>query len=943
MAQATAAGTSIAQGGSNGTPNATLNGSGVSIPADRANLNANGLGTTPSQPPPPSVAAPPTAPAPAATPSAYSENIIYKPPTTMREYARHFKRLAPFIWPKGNDTEALRLKLLILACFALIVLGRIINLLVPLQFKRVIDALGDVSGVTSHGGRVGYATAGDDETVTRPPLPYVEILIYVFLKFLAGGGGVLSILQSYIWVPVGQFTTRELSIKMFEHLHNLSLRFHLNRKTGEILRVQDRGVSSIVSLFSSILFNVVPTLADIGIGCFYFALAFDIYFGAIVFSTMGLYIYFTIVITEWRTHYRRIANMLDNAMEAKAVDSLLNFETVKYYNAEPYEVNRFTDAVIEYQKADYKSNIVLFTLNTAQNILIQVGMIVGSLVCAKRIVYDHTMTVGDFVLYLSYITQLYGPLNWFGNHYRVIQKNFVDMEKMLDLFKEPVDISDPPNPKHLPNKGGEVVFDNVSFSYDARRGPVLDGISFTAAPGSTVALVGPSGSGKSTVLRLLFRFYDVQAGSIRIDGVDIRDVRQGELRSVIGVVPQDTVLFNESLRYNLMYGRPGAREEEMVAATEAAQIHERILGFADGYNTKVGERGLRLSGGEKQRIAIARTLLKHPSIILLDEATSALDSRSEAAVQSALLSSSTRSTTIVIAHRLSTIVNADMILVVKDGQIVERGNHDTLMRMRDGVYFDMWMKQLRDERGMGGVRGLERVVGWLESAGGAENGPAGGAGSSAGEADPDRDDGASEPAHGEEEDDHGYCEGDESVSQQGADETDKRIPSSSRGNTSNLHIPPDLRIIPASVPDHDTTLLSKPRSSSSHRQPSPTKSATPATTQTHSTHHTHMPSLSRLLQRDREDNFPLSSAARDSSVSEASLTGRGGDEGSVDAGEVRFEEADAGERDVFGDDGESDVLGPSASASQADGGEDVNEAAGATGKKKRRKKGKKRG
>ncbi|KAI8916581.1 hypothetical protein DFJ77DRAFT_460401 [Powellomyces hirtus] len=626
---------------------------------------------------------------------------LYKPPTTFSEFSAHCRKLVPFIVPRGK--HATKFRLLIAACFGMLLAGRWINFMLPMQYKNVVDALGGVLSTA--------ATDGAINVLIPDKIPYKNILMFVALRFLSGGGGLLSTAQAYLWIPVGQYTTREISVRMFAHLHNLSLRFHLNRKTGEILRVQDRGVASIVSIFSSIIFNILPTLADISIACFYFALKFDMYFGLIVFTTMGLYIFSTIYITEYRTKYRRISNALDNALEAKMIDSLLNVETVKYFSAEDFEVYQYKRAVKEYHKADFYSNMILSALNTVQNMIIQFGLLIGCILCAKRIIHDKTMTVGDFVLYLSYITQLYGPLNWFGNHYRVIQKNFVDMEKMLDLFKEPIEVKDPTEPTPLDVKAGEVVFDNVSFAYDLRR-PVLENISFKAEAGSTIALVGPSGSGKSTVLRLLFRFYDVQEGSIRIDGVDIRDLKQKDLRHMIGVVPQDTVLFNDTIKYNVMYGRPDATDEEVLAASESAQIHDRILTFPDAYETKVGERGLRLSGGEKQRVAIARTLLKNPSIILLDEATSALDTRAEAALQTSLLSKSR--TTIVIAHRLSTIVNADQILVIKDGRCVERGTHESLMRMRDnGVYFDMWMKQLKDEMGLGGLARMESVGRWV--------------------------------------------------------------------------------------------------------------------------------------------------------------------------------------------------------------------------------------
>ncbi|RKP22303.1 ABC transporter, partial [Syncephalis pseudoplumigaleata] len=418
-------------------------------------------------------------------------------------------------------------------------------------------------------------------------------------------------------------TTREVAVRMFEHLHSLSLRYHMNRKTGEVLRVQDRGVQSIVSLLQAIVFQLVPTLVDIAVACVYFAYTFDMYFASVVLATMFSYVMATIIITDWRTRFRREANESDNAMESRAVDSLLNFETVKYYGAEKFEVEQYEKALRLYQHASWKSSASLNVLNSAQNIIIQAGLLVGCLVCAHRVMAG-MMTVGDVVLYLSYITQLYVPLNWFGTYYRMMQRNFIDMEKMLELFEMHVEVQDLPNAAPLTVTTGTVEFRNVSFGYDPRQ-PVLRDLSFVVPGGTTVAFVGASGAGKSTLLRLLFRFYDVESGTVMIDGQDIRHVRQRDLRASIGVVPQDTVLFNDSIGYNIRYGKVGASDEEVRQAAEAAQIHTRILGFPEGYGTRVGERGLRLSGGEKQRVAIARTLLKDPPIVLLDEATSALD------------------------------------------------------------------------------------------------------------------------------------------------------------------------------------------------------------------------------------------------------------------------------------------------------------------------------
>ncbi|KAI8919809.1 P-loop containing nucleoside triphosphate hydrolase protein [Powellomyces hirtus] len=590
-----------------------------------------------------------------------------------RDTWRKVGKLAPFLWPKP-----FRLKLLVVLCFVCLALGRLVNVLVPLQYKRVVDAL------------------TPNPEGTRPYFAWGAILLYTAFRFLQGGVGLLSSLQYWLYIPVGQYTTREVSVRMLEHLHSLSLQFHINRKTGEVLRVMDRGTSSIGSLLSYLAFNILPVFVDIFLACVVFLVTFDWSIALVVFVTMVLYIFVTIWITEWRTKFRREMNELDAATRQKAMDGLLNFETVKLYGNERLEVNGYEEAIMRYQAADFKSSASLNVLNTAQNAVITFGLLTGLLMCAKR-VSDGVLTVGDFVAFLTYLLQLYQPLNWFGTYYRVIQQNFIDMEKMLDLFEEGDAVKDAPNAGHLQiRQGGKIVFDNVSFSYDPRQ-PAVNGLSFEIPAGKTVALVGPSGGGKSTVFRLLFRFYDVQSGSVKIDGQDIRSVLQSSLRSHIGVVPQDTVLFNDTIRYNIRYGNVSATDEEVVAAAKAAQIHERILTFPDGYDTRVGERGLRLSGGEKQRIAIARTILKNPSIILLDEATSALDNTTERLVQEKLTALGKGRTCVVIAHRLTTVVDADLIFLVKDGAVVERGTHEELMDLH-GAYYGLWMRQLGEQK-----------------------------------------------------------------------------------------------------------------------------------------------------------------------------------------------------------------------------------------------------
>ncbi|XP_057320450.1 ATP-binding cassette sub-family B member 6 [Microplitis mediator] len=581
--------------------------------------------------------------------------------------------LSPFLWPTSY-----LLQLRVIFCFSLLAAGRAINLYVPIYNKKIVDSVTDLS-INNY--------------------RWDLIVIYVLFKFLQGGGtggmGVLNNLRSFLWIRIQQYTTREVEVELFRHLHSLSLRWHLGRKTGEVLRIMDRGTDSINNLLNYILFSIVPTIIDIIIAVIFFVTAFNHWFGLIVFATMLLYIIATIGITEWRTKFQRRMNLADNALNARSVDSLLNFETVKYYGAESYEVMSYREAIFKYQIEEWKSMITLNMLNTIQNVIVCSGLLAGSLLCLHMIVYEKTLTVGDYVLFASYIIQLYVPLNWFGTYYRAIQKNFVDMENMFELLREEQEVIDAPGAGPLIVKRGQVEFNNVSFGYVGEK-TILKNVSFTVPAGKTVAIVGPSGAGKSTIMRLLFRFYDVEQGSILIDGQNVKTVKQDSLRNAIGVVPQDTVLFNNTIKYNIQYGQLDAPEADVIAAAKNADIHEKILTFPEAYETQVGERGLRLSGGEKQRVAIARTMLKAPKIVLLDEATSALDTQTERNIQAALHRVCANRTTIIIAHRLSTIINADEIIVLKDGEIVERGKHEELISY-GGVYRDMWQAQLQSD------------------------------------------------------------------------------------------------------------------------------------------------------------------------------------------------------------------------------------------------------
>ncbi|KAJ1348708.1 hypothetical protein KIN20_004072 [Parelaphostrongylus tenuis] len=591
--------------------------------------------------------------------------------STWSNFSRKISLILPYVWPK----KSLALQLRVALCLFLLLFGRLINLALPLYSKWIVDGL------------------AKPET-----FQYSLIYISTLLKFLQGSGamgGFLNTLRTYIWVPIQQYTTRELEVELFAHLHCLSLKWHLSRKTGLVLRVMDRGTSSVNSILNYTLFNILPTIADIVIAVVFFFSTFNFYFGLIVLVTMALYLVVTIYVTEWRTKFRRDMNEKENTTSAIATDSLLNYETVKYYGNEKYEVDRFRHSIESFQLAEWLSNASLALLNFLQNSIIGISMTVGSLLIAYLIVTDNELTVGDYVLFTTYILQLYAPLNFFGTVYRTIQKSFIDMENMFDLMNEEVDVFDSPNAIDYHPTGGKISVRNLTFAYNEDR-VILDGISFDVGSGQSIAIVGPSGSGKSTLIRLLFRLFNCEEGMIFFDDHDVRHLKLRTLRNQIGIVPQDTVLFNDTIFYNIRFGRPTATDEEVREAAKAAMIHDKILTLPNGYDTMVGERGLKLSGGEKQRVAIARTILKKPQFIFLDEATSALDTNTERAIQRCLEQLCATRTGVVVAHRLSTVVNVDCILVLDKGRIVERGRHADLINAK-GVYYQMWESQNSDE------------------------------------------------------------------------------------------------------------------------------------------------------------------------------------------------------------------------------------------------------
>ena len=588
---------------------------------------------------------------------------------SVNRQAKTLLRLLPYLWPKGR----MDLRLRVVVALVMLVAAKVANVYVPLILRDAVDSL-------------------TPEASVALALPLGLLLAYGAARVLAIA---FAELREAAFARVAQNAIRNVALQTFQHLHALSLRFHLDRQTGGLSRAIERGVKGIEFLLNFFLFNVGPTLVEIAlvIGVLWFL--FDWRYPAVTAGTIVAYVWFTFAVTEWRLAFRRQMNDADSAANTKAIDSLLNFETVKYFGNEGHEARRYDVGLRQYETAAVRSRTSLSALNIGQAVIISAG-VTGMMVMTAMGVVGGTMTVGDFVMVNAYLLQIAIPLNLLGFVYREIKQSLVDMETMFDLLDVDPEISTPPDAGALAIEGGAVAFEDVRFGYDPRR-PILKGVSFAVPAGKTLAIVGPSGAGKSTISRLLFRFYDVTGGRITIDDQDIRQVTPESLRAAIGIVPQDTVLFNDTVAYNVGYGRPEAQREAVIEAAKLARIHDFVEGLPDGYETMVGERGLKLSGGEKQRVAIARTLLKGPCIFLFDEATSSLDSKTEREIQRSLREVSRNRTTLIIAHRLSTVVEADEIIVLEAGEVVERGRHGALLAA-DGRYAEMWRRQQAEAR-----------------------------------------------------------------------------------------------------------------------------------------------------------------------------------------------------------------------------------------------------
>ncbi len=586
-----------------------------------------------------------------------------------RSSMRTLRKVLPYLWPAGQNSVKIRVVL----AMAVLILAKVIAVYTPVLYKGAVDALAGEGVPPLALGAVGLTVA------------------YGMARVLTTG---FQQLRDAIFAPVTQRALRRLALETFRHIHRLSMRYHITRKTGGLSRIIERGVKGVEFLLRFLLFSIGPLVLELALVAIVLTVLFDARYLLAVGVTIALYVWFTLAVTEWRVKLRREMNTQDTDANQKAIDSLLNFETVKYFGAEEREAARYDGAMRAYANAALKTAYSLSFLNFGQSLIITGGLI-AVMVMAAMGVQQGSLTVGDFVMVNAYMVQITVPLNFLGSVYREIRQSLVDMGEMFDLLEQPPDVTDRPGAKELDVTKGHIQLTDLRFAYEVER-EILKGITMEAKPGQTVAIVGSTGSGKSTIGRLLFRFYDVTGGSLTIDGQDVRDVTQASLHAAIGVVPQDTVLFNDTIRYNIAYGRDGATQDEIEAAARAAQIHDFIVGLPQGYETPVGERGLKLSGGEKQRVGIARTLLKDPPILLLDEATSALDTDTEREIKEALTRAGQGRTVITIAHRLSTVAEADLIVVLEQGEIAEAGTHEELLQ-RQGRYAHLWNSQQSDQ------------------------------------------------------------------------------------------------------------------------------------------------------------------------------------------------------------------------------------------------------